>query len=89
MFPKKEVNEILEPGFVEARLNTDLKSGHPHFKYDDRIQKLRVQYLGAGNTGLPQYLVFDPNRLETPIATRAGSAAIPVFVEFFRGAKGQ
>ena len=89
MFPKQEIKEILEPGFVEARLNTDLKSGHPHFKYDDRIQELRTKYLGAGNTGLPQYLVFDPHRLEAPIAKRAGSAGIQVFVDFFRAAQGQ
>ena len=89
MFPKAEVKKILTPNFVEARLHTDLPEAHPHFKLNARIQEVRAKFLGAGNIGLPQYIVVDPLDPFRSIVKLSGSAKAGTFVRFFKKAAQQ
>lgn len=82
VFPKDPVRSILSSKYVEARLHTDLSSGHERYKFNERIQEVRAHFLGEGNIGLPQYVIVDPNDEEVSIAQRAGYAAVSVFEEF-------
>jgi hypothetical protein len=86
VFPKTQ--DILEPGFVEARLHTDLNSRHPNYKFDKRIQEVRAEYLGEGNIGLPQYLILDPNDLTKPKAKKFDGSygGVEAFKKFFKRA---
>ena len=56
-------------------------------KFNKRIQQVRVQYLGAGNTGLPYYFVFDPKKLDTPLSSLAGLGSKREFLDFFQSAQ--
>ena len=88
MFSSKEVADVLRPGFVEARLHTDMTESMPGYaKYNKRIQEVRTKYLGAGNLGLPHYFVFDPANLDRPVVNRSGKASRQVFREFFEAAR--
>ena len=88
MFSSKEVADVLMPGFVEARLHTDMTSSMPGYdKYNARIQEVRTKYLGAGNLGLPHYFVFNPQELDRPILNRSGKASRKIFREFFEAAR--
>ena len=86
VFPKAEVKKILSPNFVEARIHTDLTASHPHFKFNARIQEIRTRFLGAGNIGLPQYIVVDPLDPYRAIVKLSGSAQASTFVRFFKKA---
>jgi hypothetical protein len=89
VFPKLEVKKILTPNFVEARIHTDLTESHPHFKLNKRIQEIRARFLGAGNIGLPQYIVVDPMDPFRAIVKLSGSAKASTFIRFFKKASEQ
>jgi hypothetical protein len=87
VFPK--IQDLLEPGFVEARLHADYPSSHKNYKFDARIQEVRTQYLGKGNIGLPQYVILDPNNLKKPLARKLDGSygLIPAFKKFLKRAQ--
>jgi hypothetical protein len=88
VFPHKEVADVLESGFVEARLHMDMTPAMKNYaKFNARVNEVRDKYAGVGNIGLPRYYVLDPNKLDTPLATRSGKASRAVFREFFTKAQ--
>lgn len=86
MFPKAAVKKILNPGFVEARIHTDLTEAHPTYKFNKRIQEVRARFLGEGNIGLPVYIVVDPNDPFREIVRMEGAKDAATFVRFFKAA---
>ncbi len=87
VFPHSAVAELLEPGFVEARLHND----HPEQGEANRaLQTDRVGYVAA-----PVYMVIDPaTRSEVARQTLQGygtntEAAAVRFAEFLRQASGE
>ena len=78
----------MKPKFVEARLHTDMTAGHKNFRYNKRIQEIRARFLGAGNLGLPQYLIVSPSAPYKPLATKFDGAGggIEGFRKFFAAA---
>lgn len=88
MFPSKAMTAVLEPRFIEARLHIDIKPWQPGYHLRPRIIELRDKYLGVGNAGMPHYLVFDPARLDEPLAHKEGIlGGAEAFLEFFRTAE--
>ena len=78
IFPRAAVADLLEHGFVEARLHTD---GGPA-KAANRARQAAL----AGTIALPVYVVLDPAS-GAELGQLEGATTEARFVEFLRGAR--
>lgn len=83
MFPEEPLASYLTKNFVEVRLHTDLKpTNEGYAEFHEQIQELRVHFIGAGNTSVPQYFIVDP--AEPRVAIVAKRNGIGGYAEGFR-----
>lgn len=57
VFPRSAVADVMEPGFVEARLHAENQAKRPEAEYQ-RFLELRDEHVGS--VAIPAYVVLDP-----------------------------
>jgi hypothetical protein len=78
VFPSEKVAEVLEKGFIEARLHTDGR-GEPY------LAEARLQRQMTNTVALPTYAIVDPADGETALRIRSGMTPASDFIGFLLG----